>query len=140
MKLKAEEDEEKARIAADQAKRAEEKLAAAQKEAEEAEQRKLAEQIAEQRKGMKVAKKTVDGKRVVDTSVDKLATKDRQELIKEQKALILDERAEFEKRLESMARRHDHLERARREEERVVLARASRSSRPPTRCSGRPTR
>eukprot|EP00965_Chrysotila_dentata_P158318 5230006-Pleurochrysis_carterae.AAC.3 len=33
----------------------------------------------------------------------------------------MDERTEFEKRLESMGKRHDHLERARREEERPLL-------------------
>ena len=31
-------------------------------------------------------------------------------------------RAEFEKRLDGLSKRHDHLERARREEERLVLA------------------
>ena len=34
---------------------------------------------------------------------------------------MMDERSEFEKRLESMAKRHDHMERARRQEERALL-------------------
>ena len=36
----------------------------------------------------------------------------RHELVAEQRGLILDERASFEQRLEAMAKRHDHLERA----------------------------
>ena len=51
-----------------------------------------------------------------------LAERDRSELIREQKELMLDERVEFEKRLEQMQKRHDHIERARREEERELLA------------------
>ena len=72
-----------------------------------------------------MTKKKVDadtGKKVVETDVEALATKDKAELMKEQRELILDERAEFENRLASMAKRHDHLERARREEERALLS------------------
>ena len=58
---------------------------------------------------------------MVETDIETLATKDKAELMKEQRELILDERAEFESRLTNMQKRHDHIERARREEERILL-------------------
>ena len=71
---------------------------------------------------MKVTKKKgQDPSTKVETDVDKLLTKDKKELLREQQALMMDERSEFEKRLESMAKRHDHMERARRQEERALL-------------------
>jgi len=84
--------------------------------------RKLAEQMAEQRQNMKVTKKKGEGVKKVETNADELGKKTRSELMAEQRMLILDERAEFEERLGKMAQRHDHLERARRQEEREVLA------------------
>jgi len=120
---RAEEEEEKARLQADAERRDAERETRTREEAEAAERRKLAEQMAEQRKTMKVAKKKGwgEGGGKVETDVDKLAEKDRNELMREQKMLLMDERQEFEKRLESMGKRHDHLERARREEERELL-------------------
>lgn len=120
--------EEKARLRAEAVKRDSDRASKEAKEEEAVAMRKLAEQMVEQRQHMKIAKKkgwgTVDGgaKKKVETNVDTLANKERSELMREQKELILDERAEFEKRLESMAKRHDHLERARRHEERVALS------------------
>ena len=120
---RAEEEEEKARLQADAERRDAERENRTREEAEAAERRKLAEQMAEQRKTMKVAKKKGwgEGGGKVETDVDKLAEKDRSELMREQKMLLMDERQEFEKRLESMGKRHDHLERARREGERDLL-------------------
>lgn len=120
---RAEEEEEKARLQADAERRDAEREHRTREEAEAAERRKLAEQMAEQRKTMKVAKKKGwgEGGGKVETDVDKLAEKDRSELMREQKMLLMDERQEFEKRLESMGKRHDHLERARREGERDLL-------------------
>ena len=57
---------------------------AARKAEDEAAMRKLAEQMAQQRKGMKVVKKKDDsGKKLHETSVDALATKDKAELMRE---------------------------------------------------------
>jgi len=122
-RVRAEEAEEKSRLEADRKARDEQRAEAARAEEEATQMRKLAEQMAEQRKNMKVTKKKTDekGQKVVETSVDALATKDKAELMKEQRELIMDERQEFEHRLASMAKRHDHLERARREEERALL-------------------
>ena len=55
--------------------------------------------MADQRKNMKITKKKTgeDGEKVV-TDVDKLATKTREELMREQRELMIDERTEFEKR------------------------------------------
>mmetsp|Transcript_40723 Transcript_40723/g.81652 ORF Transcript_40723/g.81652 Transcript_40723/m.81652 type:complete len:1137 (-) Transcript_40723:107-3517(-) len=111
-----EEAHEKARLKADATRRDADREASARADEEAAQSRKIAEQMAEQRKNMKVVKQ-----KKVTTDVDTLATKSRAELMSEQRALILDERAEFETRLESMARRHDHMERARRQEERELL-------------------
>ncbi|KAL3914596.1 MAG: hypothetical protein SGPRY_007568 [Prymnesium sp.] len=122
MKQREEEREEKERLAADAVKREADREARERAEEEAAQMRKLAEQMAEQRSNMKVTKKK--GAEKVETSVEKLAVKDRSELIREQKELMLDERVEFEKRLESMQKRHDHTERARRERERPLLAAA----------------
>ena len=114
--------DEKSKLDIDRSMRAANKEQKERDEAEAASMRELAEKMAEQRKNMKVTKKKVDedGKKV-ETSVDELAKKDKAELMKEQRELVLDERVEFETRLTSMAKRHDHLERARREEERKLL-------------------
>merc|ERR1719162_809809 len=84
--------------------------------------RKLAAAMAEQRLNMKITKMKVgeDGVKI-ETDINKLATKTRDELVREQRELMMDERTEFEKRLETMTRQHDYLERARREVEREVL-------------------
>jgi len=120
IKQREEEAEEKKRLTEDATRREAEREEKARAEEEQAQMRKLAEQMAEQRATMKVAKKK--GADKVEKDVDTLAQKDRAELIREQKELMLDERVEFEKRLESMQKRHDHIERARREEERELLA------------------
>ena len=117
-----EEEEENKRIALDAARRDADREAAARKEEDDAAMRKLAEQMAEQRQNMKVTKKKGEGVKKVETNADELGKKTRSELMAEQRMLILDERAEFEERLGKMAQRHDHLERARRQEEREVLA------------------
>ena len=120
LKQREEETEEKARLAAEAQRRDAERAERERAEEEAAAMRKLAEQMAEQRKNMKVAKKRGEAAKV-ETDVEKLANKDRNELMQEQRALMADERSEFEKRLESMSKRHDHLERARRDEERELL-------------------
>mmetsp|Transcript_36838 Transcript_36838/g.60994 ORF Transcript_36838/g.60994 Transcript_36838/m.60994 type:complete len:1068 (+) Transcript_36838:75-3278(+) len=117
-----EEAEEKERLASEARKRDKEREEKERLEEEAAQMRKLAEQIAQQRKDMKVTKKkTGDAADKVELNVDKLAEKDRGELMSEQRQLMLDERSVFEKRLEQMGKRHDHIERARREEEREML-------------------
>ena len=122
IKQREEEAEEKARLASEAQRRDVERLQKERDEEEAAQMRKLAEQVAEQRKEMKVTKKKgQDPSTKVETDVDKLLTKDKKELLREQQALMMDERSEFEKRLESMAKRHDHMERARRQEERALL-------------------
>jgi len=122
MTLRVEAADEKERLALDAAARAKEKLEKERKAEEEEQTRKMAEQMAKQRASMKVVKtkKDEDGKKI-ETTVDGLAKKTRQELIKEQRELMIDERVSFEERLLAMAHRHDHIERARREEERVLL-------------------
>ena len=83
-------------------------------EEKQEEMRKLAAAMAEQRKNMKITKmKSGEDGVKVETDVAKLATKTREELVREQRELMLDERQEFEKRLETMTRRADYLERAR---------------------------
>ena len=122
IKQREEEAEEKARLASEAQRRDVERLQKERDEEEAAQMRKLAEQVAEQSKEMKVTKKKgQDPSTKVETDVDKLLTKDKKELLREQQALMMDERSEFEKRLESMAKRHDHMERARRQEERALL-------------------
>jgi len=122
LKAKEEAQEEKERLALDASRREKERAEKERADEEAAQTRKLAEQMAEQRQGMKIAKKKgEDGSKKVDTDVDNLAKKTRQELMQEQRALMMDERATFEERLTAMGRRHDHIERARREEERELL-------------------
>ena len=122
MKLREEAADEKERLALDAAARAKEKIEKERQAEEEEQTRKMAEQMAKQRASMKVVKtkKDEDGKKI-ETTVDGLAKKTRQELIKEQRELMIDERVSFEERLLAMAHRHDHIERARREEERALL-------------------
>ena len=122
IKQREEEHEERSRLASEALRRDAEREAKERAEEEQAQMRKLAEQMAEQRKAMKVTKKKGgDPATKVETSVEKLAEKDRNELMREQRELMMDERTEFEKRLETMAKRHDHMERARREEEASLL-------------------
>jgi translation initiation factor 3 subunit A len=121
LKVAEEEAEEKARLQADATRRDAERDQREREQEEAAQRRKLAEQMAEQRKALKVTKKKGGEGGKVETDVDKLAEKDRGELMREQRELLMDERAEFERRLDAMAKRHDHLERARREEERELL-------------------
>merc|ERR1719310_677687 len=119
LKQQAEEKEEKSRLATEAQKRDEDRAQKEAAEEEQAQMRKLAQQVAEQRKNMKVTKKKTgeDGVKV-ETDVEKLAVKSRDELVREQRELMMDERSDFERRLETMTRRHDYLERARREAER----------------------
>jgi translation initiation factor 3 subunit A len=130
IKAREEELEEKARLKAEAIKRDSDRATKEAKEEEAVAMRKLAQQMVEQRQNMKITKKkgwgATDGgaKKKVETDVEALAVKDRSELMREQKELIIDERTEFERRLVSMATRHDHLERARRQDERMYLARA----------------
>ena len=74
--MRAEEAEEKSRLEADRKARDEQRAEAARAEEEATQMRKLAEQMAEQRKNMKVTKKKTDekGQKVVETSVDALAS------------------------------------------------------------------
>lgn len=122
-KQREEEDEERTRLEADANRRDADRERREREEEEAGARRKLAEQMAEQRKNLKVTKKKAwgEGGGKVETDVDKLAEKDRGELMREQRELLMDERADFEQRLVAMAKRHDHLERARREEERELL-------------------
>jgi hypothetical protein len=123
MTLRVEAADEKERLALDAAARAKEKLEKECKAEEEGQTCKMTDRWRSSAKlSMKVVKtkKDEDGKKI-ETTVDGLAKKTRQELIKEQRELMIDERVSFEERLLAMAHRHDHIERARREEERVLL-------------------
>merc|ERR1719310_2444519 len=118
----AEDAEERQRLTKEGIRREAERNQIVREEEKQEEMRKLAAAMAEQRKNMKITKmKTGEDGVKVETDVAKLATKTREELVREQRELMLDERQEFEKRLETMTRRADYLERARREVEREVL-------------------
>ena len=118
----ADDAEERARLTKEGIRREAERAELRKEEEQQAEMRKLAAAMAEQRLNMKITKMKVgeDGVKI-ETDIEKLATKSREELVREQRELMMDERTEFEKRLETMTRRHDYLERARREVEREVL-------------------
>jgi translation initiation factor 3 subunit A len=88
-------------------------------EEEDVSKRRLAEALAAQRLALKKTMKKSGWD--IETDVDKLATMSTQKLVAEQSELIRDERAEFEKRLETLRKRADYLERARREAEAPLL-------------------
>eukprot|EP00965_Chrysotila_dentata_P158317 5230006-Pleurochrysis_carterae.AAC.2 len=79
-----EEAEERERVMAEARRREKERIERERAEEEAAQMRKLAEQMAEQRKAMKVTKKKGGETGKVETDVDKLAEKDRNELMREQ--------------------------------------------------------
>ena len=110
----AEDAEERQRLTKEGIRREAERNQIVREEEKQEEMRKLAAAMAEQRKNMKITKmKSGEDGVKVETDVAKLATKTREELVREQRELMLDERQEFEKRLETMTRRADYLERAR---------------------------
>ncbi|KAJ1635286.1 hypothetical protein T492DRAFT_467308 [Pavlovales sp. CCMP2436] len=109
------------RLETDAKRRAVERSGRERDEEDNVAKRKLAEVLAEQRKTL-LAKSTMK-KKVwdIETDVDKLVEMPTNMLVNEQRELVADERAEFEKRLETLRKRADYLERARREAETPLL-------------------
>eukprot|EP00741_Cyanophora_paradoxa_P015296 tig00000194_g14765.t1 len=112
------EDAEAKRLEAESRRRELERIQKEREMAELEEKRQLAEEIAK-----KQAKKGKGGQEK-ELELDPLLQLDKQQLRKEQLKLLSQDKIDQERKMISMAKRMDHIERARREEERPLLEQA----------------